>query len=310
MLFLDDDSYPRAGSIEQMITHFRGNPKLGAGGFTVHLPDGRQESAALPHVFVGCGVGFRRKALEQSGGLDRALFMQAEEYDLCFRLMACGWEVEVFDDLHVDHLKSPQARMSERTCYYDTRNNLIVAGRYIPDEHESAYREDVMQRYRWIAESQGHALANQNGERAGLERYPLERDAFADRRLTPEKFETFFRFEEVETRMRELHAGGINKIVLADLGKNVYPFVCGAVTSGVHIIAIADDRFAKRGRTYRGIPVVKPGAVDLNTVDAIVVSNMSPTHAVNSELWWKAQAQCLVFSWFSKRETAPLVLTR
>src|SRR5262245_22041049 len=63
VVFLDDDSYPRPGSIERMIDHFDSDPRLAAAGFTVHLPDGSQECSALPHVFVGCGVGFRAAAL-------------------------------------------------------------------------------------------------------------------------------------------------------------------------------------------------------------------------------------------------------
>jgi putative ABC transport system substrate-binding protein len=48
---------------------------------------------ALPGVFVGCGVGLRAEAYAESGGLDRTFFMQAEEYDLSFRLAVAGWEV-------------------------------------------------------------------------------------------------------------------------------------------------------------------------------------------------------------------------
>ena len=131
IVFLDDDSFPRAGSIERMIERFHSDPKLGAAGFTVHLPGGRKEGGALPGVFVGCGVGFRADALRRCGGLDPTFFMQAEEYDLAFRLVAGGWRIEVFDDLHVEHRKTLQARRSERTAYYDTRNNLRVVARYL-----------------------------------------------------------------------------------------------------------------------------------------------------------------------------------
>ena len=61
-----------------MIEHFEADPRLGAAGFTVHLPDGRLEGGALPGVFLGCGVGFRAEALRGAGGLDPSLFMQAE----------------------------------------------------------------------------------------------------------------------------------------------------------------------------------------------------------------------------------------
>ena len=50
VVFLDDDSHPRPGSIARMIEHFRDCPGLAQAGFTVHLPDGRRESGALPGV--------------------------------------------------------------------------------------------------------------------------------------------------------------------------------------------------------------------------------------------------------------------
>jgi len=65
-----------------MMKHFDANPRLGAAVFTITLPDGSRECSAYPNVFIGCGTGFRRTALEQVGGLPADFFMQAEEYDL------------------------------------------------------------------------------------------------------------------------------------------------------------------------------------------------------------------------------------
>jgi len=175
VVFLDDDSSPRPGSIARMIERFEADRSLGVAGFTVHLPDGRRESSALPGVFVGCGVGFRREALLDVGGLDRTFFMQAEEYDLSFRLGRAGWSVDLFADLHVDHLKSPQARLSGRTVYYDTRNNLIVVARYAPDNVRTALLQDYTQRYRWIAEATGHLKAWRRGRAEGWRRQTEER---------------------------------------------------------------------------------------------------------------------------------------
>src|SRR4051812_35219353 len=110
VVFLDDDSYPRYGSISRMIRHFEADPDLGAAVFSVHLADGSSECSAYPDVFIGCGTGFRRKALEEVGGLPEDFFMQAEEYDLSLRLLDAGWMVKGFDDLHVVHLKAHLAR--------------------------------------------------------------------------------------------------------------------------------------------------------------------------------------------------------
>lgn len=300
ILFLDDDSLPKEGGLERMVEHFEANPRLGAAGFAVHLPDGRRESAALPHVFVGCGVGLRRIAYERVGGLDHEFFMQAEEYDLCFRLMGAGWDVERFDDLHVEHLKTPRSRLSERTCFYDTRNNLFVNARYIPDAFEPIYRDDVLQRYRWIAESQGHVAANQHAEAEAMSRYKTERDRFETMRLSPSVFEELFCINEIAQRMSELHADGVRRIVLAGLGKNIYPFVQSSKNCGIEIAAIADDYFALGGRAYRGIPIAESSAVSMDCVDAIVISNMSPAHAARSRLRWTKQTRLPIFAWYAE----------
>ena len=291
---------PRSGSVEQMIKHFEANPKLGAAGFTIHLPDGQRESSALPHVFVGCGVGFRRSAYKSVGGLDRSLFMQAEEYDLCFRLLGAGWDVERFDDLHVEHLKTPQARLPERTCFYDTRNNLLINARYIPDAFEATYRDEVIQRYRWISESQNHQTANQNAESEAMQRYESERSRFANMRLECDTFERLFRIEEVAKRMRDLRANKLRRVLFAGLGKNIYPFVRSANESGIEIAAIADNNFARSGRCYRGVPIVESNSASLDNIDAIIVSNMSPAHATRTRDGWARKTKIPIFAWYAE----------
>ena len=279
VIFLDDDSHPRAGSIARMIEHFRANPRLAQAGFTVHLPDGRLEGGALPDIYVGCGVGFRRDVLQAVGNLDRTLFMQAEEYDLSFRLVRAGYDIAVFDDLHVEHLKTTQARLTGRTVYYDTRNNLIVAARYLPDRWRVPLLQDYVQRYRWIAESNGHLRAYARGLREGLRHWRRNRYSYARWRLSQAHFERLFHFEEIARKMRELAVRGARRIVLADLGKNVFPFVRGARQAGLQVPAIADDRFARPGRCYRGIPILPTAEALAASPDAIVISNAAPVHA-------------------------------
>lgn len=279
VVFLDDDSCPQTGSIARMIARFRADDRLGAAGFKVHLPNGRCESAALPDVFVGCGVGFRAQALRAAGGLDRSLFMQAEEYDLSFRLVKAGWAVKTFTDLHVDHLKTEQARVSGRTVYYDTRNNLIVAARYLPDHVQVPLLQDYTQRYRWIAAAAGQLDAYERGRRDGWRRRRAERRAYARWRLTHPAFESLFRFAEIEQHMQVLARRGVHRILLADLSKNIYPFVRAARRSGLVITCIADDRFTHSGRRYRGVPVCTLAEGLGTNPGAVVVSNTSCVHA-------------------------------
>lgn len=279
ILFLDDDSAPRPGAFQTLIERFVADPALGAAGFAVHLPDGRQESAALPHVFVGCGVGLRAEALRDAGGLDATFFMQAEEYDLSFRMARAGWKVDVFADLAVDHDKSPRARRAERTAYYDMRNNLRVIARYLPEPYRSTYVRDWTERYLWMAKRDGHLSSVRRGLHIGRLRGLVERVTFARRRLDDETCERFFRWEAIECRMRALRRHGVRRIVLADLGKNIWPYVRGATRSGIDVLCIADDGFAGHERRYREIPLSTTMQALAMSPDAIVVSNMSYAHA-------------------------------
>jgi len=299
LVFLDDDSFPRPGSIDRMLDRFEAEPRLGAAGFRVHLPDGREECSALPNVFVGCGVGFRADALRAVGGLDRTLFMQAEEYDLAFRLINAGWRVETYADLHVDHLKTPRARRSSRTVYYDTRNNLLVAARYLPAPWAHPCCQDWQQRYGWLAGAEGRRAAYRRGVLAGRVGGWRDRRRYRRDRLGPEAVERIFRFAEIEERMHELRSAGVRRILFADLGKNILAFHRGAGRAGLAVLAIADDRFAVPGRQYRGVPIL-PVAEALGTeVDACVVSNTSPVHATVRAAALKKLTHHPVRCWFT-----------
>ena len=302
VVFLDDDSFPRPGSIERMIHHFEQDAALGAAGFVVHLPDGQREGAALPEVFVGCGVGLRRDALERVGGLDISFFMQAEEYDLSFRLVGEGWRIKMFSDMHVEHLKTTQARKSGRTCFLDTRNNLRVIARYLSHEPRVRYREDALLRYRWLAERAGHHRDYARGAWAGLWMGRKERRQFRACRLTPDTFERFFAWHTIQQRMQELFRKGIRRVLFADWGKNVYAYYRAAKRAGIEIQAIGDDRFAGRGRWYRGLPVLTWEQARQRTVDAVVVANSSPVHGTNTARRVHGEIDRPVFHWFPVAE--------
>jgi hypothetical protein len=305
IVFLDDDSYPQPGSVDRMLEHFEDEPRLGAAGFRVHLPDGREECSAFPEVFIGCGVGLRAGALGEVGGLDQSLFMQAEEYDLSFRLINAGWTVRTFPDLHVDHLKTACARRSSRTVYYDTRNNLLIAARYLPDAAYSLYARDWLQRYVWLATRDRRLAAFSRGALAGCLAAARDRRRFADRRLTPEAFETLFRWQEVAGRIECLAAAGVGRVVFADLGKNVLAFHLGAAQAGLAVLAIGDDRFARSGRRYRDVPVVPLARALALEPDAVVVSNTSPVHAAETAAALARTTGCPVHCWFGPGDRTP-----
>lgn len=286
VLFLDDDSCPRPGAIGNMFAHFAADPSLAAAGFRVHLPNGAEESSALAGVFVGCGVGLRRSALIECGGLDRDLFMQAEEYDLCFRLAAYGWRTDVFDDLHVDHDKSPRSRCTTRRAYLDTNNNLLVAARYIPDKYLPQVFDDWTTRYTWLYDAPDESESVQRAISEGRDQRRTQRQRYASHRLRPEAFERYFNHKLIHRRMLDLSQQQVYRILLARFGKNIHPFVAGAGAAGIQIAAIADDAFAAPNRTYGGIPVIPIAAAQHLAFDAVIIADTSPAHANSAADSW------------------------
>ncbi|GMU35891.1 MAG: glycosyltransferase [Phycisphaerae bacterium] len=313
LLFLDDDARPREGSIEAMLAHFAAEEKLGAAAFVVQLPDGRRECSALPGVFAGTCVGFRAWAYRQVGGLDRTFFMQAEEYDLSFRLLNAGWRVATFEDLVADHLKTSVSRDAARTTYYDVCNNLRVIGRYLPPPLRAIYRRDWMQRYRWIAERHGHLGAFWRGALAGRWRSMIERREHLPQRLSATAVEDIFALTFVRTRFERLREQGVRRVILADLGKNLHAFHAGARESGVDVLAVADDFFTGTGRAYRGTPIITTAQALTYAPDAFVVSNTSYVHAQERYRDLVNRTSKPVYNWFDGPETGsapPISSTR
>lgn len=306
LLMLDDDSYPQPGSVECMLAHFRDDPRLAAAGFQVHLPHGARECSALPHVYVGCGVGFRRAAYQQVGGLDLSLFMAAEEYDLAFRLLQAGWRVEMFSDLHVTHLKSPSGRIGAQTMRYDARNNLWLAHRYLPDDYLHIYGDDWVMRYHWLAALHGQSEAFQQGAHEGFRVAQDQRRAYADRRLDAAVLEQVFSWRSIERRMGDVARDGHRCVVFADLGKNVHAFVRAAEICGVEVLAIGDDRFARVAGDYRRIPIMPLAAALALDATAIVISNTSYVHAAARARELRHRDARAVYCWFADDDSDAL----
>jgi GT2 family glycosyltransferase len=282
IVFLDDDSFPAPGSIRRMIRHFEADDRLGAAVFTVVLPDGSLECSAYPDVFIGCGTGLRRSAIEQVGGLPDDFFMQAEEYDLSLRLLDAGWDVRRFEDLHVTHLKTPRSRVPWRTMRLDVRNNYLVATRHFPDGWMAPFRRAWMNRYWRIAGAKGQRAAFL----LGLVQGKLAAMRPGHRRpVTVATFERFTRIHEIEQRLRESQQHlGLRSVLFTDLGKNFLPYLMAARACGIEVVAIADDRLA-RGR-FLGTPIVTDAVARRLEFDAVIISSMSPVHAEERRRAW------------------------
>jgi len=296
VIFLDDDSFPASGAVDRMVRHFEAEARLGAAVFTVTLPDGSRECSAYPDVFIGCGTGLRKAALDQVGGLPGDFFMQAEEYDLSLRLLDAGWKVRTFDDLHVTHLKTPASRFPGRVMRLDVRNNLNLIGRYFPDEWVLPFAQDWIARYRMIAAANGCRVAFCRGVADGLVRMA----GCGDRRPVRETtFEAFARVRQIEEKMlaaaQEL---GIRRLLFVDLGKNMLPYWRAARRAGLEIVAIADARLGGRGFVYRGTPVITDAQAAGLSFDAALVSNLSPVHATNRREFWRSRCDHPVVDFF------------
>src|ERR1035437_8704161 len=193
IVLLDDDAFPHPGAVPQMLRHFHDDKNLAAAVFDVTLPDGSKESSAYPDVFIGAGTGLRKSALQQLGGgaakgpLPSDLFMQAEEYDLSFRLLNAGYSIQRFWDLPLTHLKTPGARIGQRTTRLDVRNNLYLLAKYIPKPLCHQLAADWLARYFMMATSRdaqqpahptfgSHKQAYLKGAAQGLANWSARRD--------------------------------------------------------------------------------------------------------------------------------------
>ncbi len=291
VVFLDDDSFPMPGAVRRMIEKFNDRPRLGAAVFSVVLPDGRQECSAYPDVFIGCGTGFRRAALDQVGGLPSDFFMQAEEYDLSLRLLDAGWAVQRFDDLIVHHLKTPTARRSSRTTRLDVRNNLLLAARRFPLPAAIRLGIDWTRRYWWIARTQNHRLAFVGGLVQGAVRGLFDRINPLSRQrkiVSPATMLRFTRREQIRSTLQSARERrGVCKVVFIDAGKNLSMFLAAARDAGVQVLAIADDKLTATGRRFGGVPIVSDAIARAMDFDAAVVSNLSPVHAETRRTTWR-----------------------
>lgn len=84
--------------------------------------------------FNGGAALIRIEALKQAGGFDSSLFLYYEDTDLSFRLRRAGWNI-VFAPAAVAwhrHMASTGGETSPIFRYYNTRNSLIIAARYLP----------------------------------------------------------------------------------------------------------------------------------------------------------------------------------
>jgi len=287
VVILDDDAYPNPGALPQMVRHFQSDPHLAAAVFDVTLPDGTKEASAFPDVFIGAGTAFRKSVLDLVGLLPQDYFMQAEEYDLSFRILAAGYTIQRFWDMPLTHLKTPNARIGQRTTRLDVRNNLYLLARYIPDPLCHQLAADWLARYFAMAKQRDatqpasahgtHKAAYMTGAAEGLAKWSLKRDK-EKFLLDDDTVERIFKFDKITQRLDQARAAvGFSRVLLADYSKSLSSFTTAAGRLGIEVAAVADDNLGGEDQDYRGTPIRR--FADCSDYDAIVVANLSPVAA-------------------------------
>ncbi len=345
LLLLDDDAYPHPGAIPQMLRHFAADPDLAAAVFDVTLPDGSKEASAYPDVFIGAGTALRRSALEAIHALPHPFpqhfFMQAEEYDLSFRLLNAGFSIKRFADLPLTHLKTPNARISTRTTRLDVRNNLFLLARYLPEPLCHQLAADWLDRYFRMALKRDatsnperpsrsgllfakpldeppaltHKKAFLQGAAEGLARWTHQRHKNRHL-LSPQTLERLFKFNVIKARLAlAAKQQRARRLVFADYGKNLFAFHTAAADLGLPVLAIADDHLARPASpqtpsdNYRGTPLLTWQALRdsplLQKIDLIVVANLNPVQAPARAAALGRTLSCPVVDLFSPALPAP-----
>lgn len=149
LLFLDDDSYPLPGAVEELLAVFERLPRTGAvGGLVRDVDDdkrvtldtqvgtfdwwlrsgavGEPPPDGFPAFFFPEGASMvRREAFLEVGGFYEPFHFTGEGIDLAVRLLAAGWDVRYQPRAVFDHMKAPAGRTSTAdTLRLRVRNNL------------------------------------------------------------------------------------------------------------------------------------------------------------------------------------------
>lgn len=149
VLFIDDDSHPEPGAVEELEKAFAANPRLGvAGGFIRNVADDGtivideqvgsfdwflrsgiegDPPEGIPAYFFPEGASMvRRDAFLAAGGFYGPFFFTLSEIDLTMRLAAAGWETRYFPLAPFAHLKGTGSDGGgyHRMLYLRVRNEL------------------------------------------------------------------------------------------------------------------------------------------------------------------------------------------
>jgi GT2 family glycosyltransferase len=111
--------------------YVRGGPDLSSWGYPWPAAS-HFERGFLAARFCGAGHAVAREAFEATDGYDERLFFFGEELDLCWQLIAAGYEIRYVPDMAVRHKSSPERRLdwAGGRFYYNVRNMIYMSRKY------------------------------------------------------------------------------------------------------------------------------------------------------------------------------------
>ncbi len=200
VLQLDDDSHPLPGAVDAAIRLLQDESDSVAGvtSQVVKLDRSLENTPLLPTVFHGCGVLFRKSALEIVGDLypDDFLFY-GEEYWSTLLLMSHGFTLRHLDAFRVCHRFSGEGRSKERIIHRLALNNRRTWREFVPLELADSILAQTSRRYELVAAKEGvpDAFSRAMAEDIG----PARRRT---RRLSPDEFANYSLLENFRALVR------------------------------------------------------------------------------------------------------------
>ena len=158
ILQLDDDSNPLPGRVEPAMRLLDDSgPDIAGMTSQVVKPDRSLENTPLlPTVFHGCGVLFRKSALDVVGDLYPEDFLfYGEEYWSTLLLMSYGFVLKHMDSFRVCHRFSGEGRSKERIIHKLALNNRRTWASFVPEHLADSILAQTSRRYELVAAKEG-----------------------------------------------------------------------------------------------------------------------------------------------------------
>jgi GT2 family glycosyltransferase len=253
ILVLDDDAYIDPGLGHAMIDLFRADPRIGAVAFRIMNSKG-EEACLLPTVFHGCACGFRRSALENTGGYPDGYLYYGEEYDLSFRLYQAGYRIALCNHGRmVHHVRDGGGRDTGHIMRLLIRNNIYLWFAFFPWHAIWPAVIDTLQRYYLIAIKEDAM----NGFRAGLKTIPsaIWRGLCHRRPLSRKLLDYIALLTPLYKIVEELHRRQIREVILCGVGKFPTLWLRELRRKGIRVKEVWDFNTCWQGRRISGVPV-------------------------------------------------------